>query len=565
MAVIGQVIDDKYEILKLIGQGGMSKVYLAMDKRLNKQWAIKEIEKKAKDRNNEIVIQSAIAEANMIKQFDHPAIVRIVDIIDSGDVIYIIEDYIEGETLSTILENNGAQPQALVIEWAMQLCEALEYLHTRKPPIIYRDMKPANVMLKPDGNIKVIDFGIAREYKERGLADTVSLGTKGYAAPEQFGGKGQTDARTDIYCLGVTLYHLVTGHSPSEPPYEIYPIRHWNPQLSAGLEAIIQKCTQVNPSDRYQSCAELLYALHHYEEYGAAYKARQKKKLKAFIASVAAMLIFALIGTLGLVMMTATNNSDYEQNIIQAENAATFAERADYYSKAIDIKPLDFNAYYKMIDAFKNDDNLFSTEEEEVLRKKLNANLSQLREQENYADLAFEVGKLYWYYYDYGKTDTADNQITRMKSAIQWFDDAASYGGEVSEYYTMATVYRDIGVFNRDITLNIEEASDKGSYAPYWTNIQELVTTMISENDENEIVKLEVYKLAIYSIETYARKFKSDGILQEDMQSLFTAVKEAVLSVEETTDKVKFIKDEVSSRFDSADSAIENAYREQVN
>ena len=125
MASVGQVIDDKYEILKLIGQGGMSRVYLAMDKRLNKQWAIKEIEKRAKDKNNEIVIQSAIAEANLIKQLDHPAIVRIVDIIDNGDVIYIIEDYIEGETLSSVLETQGAQPQELVIEWAMQICEAL--------------------------------------------------------------------------------------------------------------------------------------------------------------------------------------------------------------------------------------------------------------------------------------------------------------------------------------------------------------------------------------------------------------------------------------------------------
>ena len=151
MAVVGQVIDEKYEILTLIGQGGKSKVYLARDKRLNKQWAVKEIQKKAYDKNNEIVIQSAIAEANMIKQLDHTAIVRIVDIIETFDVIYIIEDYIEGETLNTILENNGAQPQELVIEWAVQICEALEYLHTRKPPIIYRDMKPANVMLEPDG------------------------------------------------------------------------------------------------------------------------------------------------------------------------------------------------------------------------------------------------------------------------------------------------------------------------------------------------------------------------------------------------------------------------------
>ena len=339
MARIGQVIDGKYEILKEIGRGGMSIVYLAMDKRLNKQWAVKEIPKRALDKNNEVVVQSAIAEANMIKRLDHPAIVRIVDIINNDDVIYIIEDYIEGETLGTIVENNGAQPQELVIEWAMQICEALEYLHTRKPPIIYRDMKPTNVMLKPEGNVKIIDFGIAREYKERGLADTVSLGTRGYAAPEQFGGRGQTDARTDVYCLGVTMYHLVTGQNPCDPPYEIKPIRHWNPQLSAGLEAIIEKCTQANPNDRYQSCAELLYALHHYEEYGAVYRLRQKRKLGVFIAAAAACIVFLLTGVTGLVMRTRTNNADYAQLISVAENATDSAQKISSYAAAINIKP----------------------------------------------------------------------------------------------------------------------------------------------------------------------------------------------------------------------------------
>ena len=561
MASVGQVIDDKYEILKLIGQGGMSRVYLAMDKRLNKQWAIKEIEKRAKDKNNEIVIQSAIAEANLIKQLDHPAIVRIVDIIDNGDVIYIIEDYIEGETLSSVLETQGAQPQELVIEWAMQICEALEYLHTRKPHIIYRDMKPANVMIKPDGNIKVIDFGIAREYKDQSLADTVSLGTKGYAAPEQFGGKGQTDARTDVYCLGVTLYHLLTGQNPCEPPYEIYPIRHWNPQLSAGLEAIIQKCTQLNPDDRYQSCAELLYALHHYEEYGAAYRARQKRKLNSFIMTACACVLFLVVGVLGLFMRTQTNNADYTQNILQAEKASTTEEKLTYYSTAIDIKPLVMDAYLGMVDAVK-DDAAFSTEEETAIKKKLNANIASLRGEEGYANLAFEVGKLYWYYYDYGKTATADNQITRMKSAIQWFEDAVEYGSEADDFYTMAKIYSDIGKFNRDITLNIEEASDKGKYAPYWNNMQELVEMISSSSDENEIIELEVYKLTMYSIETYARKFKADGITQDQMNNLFTTVKTEASDVSTTSDKTEQLKTDVMNRFDAAQAAIENAFRE---
>lgn len=563
MASVGQVIDDKYEILKLIGQGGMSKVYLAMDKRLNKQWAIKEIEKRAKDKNNEIVIQSAIAEANLIKQLDHPAIVRIVDIIENGDVIYIIEDYIEGETLSSVLETQGAQPQELVIEWAMQICEALEYLHTRKPPIIYRDMKPANVMIKPDGNIKVIDFGIAREYKDQSLADTVSLGTKGYAAPEQFGGKGQTDARTDVYCLGVTLYHLITGQNPCEPPYEIYPIRHWNPQLSAGLEAIIQKCTQLNPDDRYQSCAELLYALHHYEEYGAAYRARQKRKLNSFIMTACASLLCLIIGVFGLFMRTQTNNADYQQNILQAEKASTTEEKLSFYSTAVDIKPLVMDAYLGMVDAVK-DDATFTTDEETSIKKKLNANISSLRNEEGYAELAFEVGKLYWYYYDYGKTDSSDNEATRMKSAIQWFEDAVEYGTESDSFYTMATVYRDIGKFNRDINLSVQEATDsKEMYVAYWKNLSDLVGIITGSEDESEIVQLEVYKLSLNSIETYARKFKNKAdVSQTDMQQLFDKVKDAVNDVATTSDTTETLKASVVSRIEQTQSAIDNAYRE---
>lgn len=559
MARIGQVIDNKYEVLKLIGRGGMSRVYLAMDKRLNKQWAVKEIQKNARDANNEIVIQSAIAEANMIKSLDHPAIVRIVDIIDGNDVIYIIEDYIEGETLSTILEENGAQPQDTVIEWAMQICEALEYLHTRKPPIIYRDMKPANVMLKPDGNIKIIDFGIAREYKERSLADTVNLGTRGYAAPEQFGKRGQTDARTDIYCLGVTLYHLLTGKNPSEPPYEIYPIRHWNPQLSAGLETIIQKCTQVNPEDRYQSCAELLYALQHHEEYGAMYRAKQKKKLFTFIASAAATVFFAAVGVLGIGMRTQTNNADYQQNLLQAEKASTAEEKIAFYHSAIGVKPNEPEAYRGMVEALKSD-AVFTVEEETELKKDINAHIAGLRAAEEYADLAFETGKLYWYYYDYGRTSTSDNQITRIKSAIQWFEDAVNYGSEDSSFYTMARVYCDIGKFNRDITLNVEEASDKGTYAPYWESIKELVE-LIQDGDESEIVVLEVYKLAVNSVETYARKFKADGVTESDMRSVLSQVETEVSRFTTTSDKTELLKNSVIARLSAAGAAIDNAYR----
>lgn len=559
MTEVGTIIEGKYEVLKLIGKGGMSRVYLAMDQNLNKQWAVKEIEKKARDKNNEVVIASAMAEANMMKKLDHPSLPRIVDIIDKPDVIYVVMDYIEGEPLSNVLNKRGAQPQETVIQWAKDLCMVLDYLHTQNPPIIYRDMKPANVMLQPNGNVKLIDFGIAREYKEQNLADTVSLGTKGYAAPEQFGGKGQTDARTDVYCLGVTLYHLITGQNPCEPPYEIYPIRYWNPQLSSGLESVIQKCTQLNPEDRYQSCAELLYALNHYDEMDENYRRAQKKKLGTFFGTVAASVLCLLIGIGFQLLKTSANDNDYENNIMQAEKSATVQEQIDYYTRAMDIKPYEPEAYYGIIDAFK-DDAAFSVEEEEIFKKYVNANLADLQANEDYENLAFEIGKLYWYYYDYGKTATSDNQVTRMKSAIKWFEDACTYGGEGSSHYLMSQMYRDIGQFNRDITLNVQEASDKGTYAPYWESLNTLVDTIMNSEEENEIVNLEVYKLAISSIETYARKFKADDIAQDVMDTLLDKIETGTRDTSTTTDKTEQMKSDILGRIDSAQTAIDNAF-----
>lgn len=560
MAIVGTLIEGKYEILKMIGKGGMSEVYLAMDKNLNKQWAVKEIKKRAKDKNNEVVVQSAIAEANMMKKLDHPCLPRIVDIIDKEDVIYVVMDYIEGEPLSKVVERAGAQPQETVIEWAEDLCGVLDYLHAQNPPIIYRDMKPANIMLQPNGNIKLIDFGIAREYKEHNLEDTVSLGTKGYAAPEQFGGKGQTDARTDIYCLGVTLYHLVTGKNPCEPPYEIYPIRYWNPELSSGLESIILKCTQMNPEDRYESCAELMYAIMHYEEADESYQKKQRKKLHLFYSMLALAGVFLSVGIAGQLLKSGVDNNQYESLILQAEKSVTDAEKIDTYLSAIDIKPCDTEAYFGLIEAFK-DDAVFSIEEEAQFKKKINNYLGELREQDDYADLAYEIGKLYWYYYDYGKTDSYDNQITRVKSSIQWFTDAYEYGNEESDYYLVAQVYKEIGQFTKDVTLNVEEASDKGTYVPYFENLQGLCNTV--EREESEIVKLEAYRLCLYSVENYARKFKTDGIDESNLKEFLDKVASEMKKVSTTTEKTDKLKQELLEREDAAKEAVENAYREE--
>ena len=162
---------------------------------------------------------------------------------------------------------------------------------------------------------------------------------------------------------------MLTGHNPSEPPYELYPIRHWNPNLSGGLEKIIQKCTQLNPDDRFQSCAELLYALNHYEEADDEYRLKQKRKLRNFAIVTGTALFFLGVGIFGQAMKNRTDNLDYNNHIQWAEKAAAYEEKVKHYLTAIDIKPTVNDAYFGLIETFKSD-TVFTVEEEEQLKKK---------------------------------------------------------------------------------------------------------------------------------------------------------------------------------------------------
>ena len=421
MARQGEIIDGKYEVLSEIGRGGMSIVYLAMDKRLNKQWAIKEFRKDKDDQSRKIALEALLKEANLMKKLDHPTLPRIVDIIDQDSTVYIVMDYIEGESLNKVLDVYGAQPQDAVIEWAKQLAEVLDYLHTRKPPVIYRDMKPANIMLKPDGTIRLIDFGIAREYKEGKDGDTTSIGTRGYAAPEQFGDKGQTDARTDIYSYGVTLYHLLTGKNPAEPPYELYPIRHWNPNLSSGLEWLIQKCTQLNPGDRFQSCAEILYVLNNLEKFEGAYKNKQKKKIRVFVLALICSLVFGIVGTAALFLKGADHSEQLER--LKSEHTITgYIEAikydnsdADSYSRLIDLLDQQIDTIYpgentsEDTEADHRNGVIYQGEIDKALTTD---NLEKLKEKhpETYAYVNYSYGIKLWNCYSSSDKDSEKNK-----------------------------------------------------------------------------------------------------------------------------------------------------------
>ena len=524
MLEIGSLVDGKYKILSEVGHGGMSVVYMAINEKANKTWAVKEVRKDGV-LDFEAVRQGLVVETDILKKLKHPNLPSIIDVIEDDKTFLIVMDYIEGRSLSKTLEEYGAQPQEYVIEWAKQLCDVLGYLHSRQPAIIYRDMKPANIMLKPDGNLTLIDFGTAREFKEKNLADTTCLGTVGYAAPEQFGGMGQTDARTDIYCLGATLYHLVTGLNPSEPPYEIKPIRSVNPSLSSGLERIIIKCTQRNPDDRYQSAAELMYALDHYEEIDEQYKKKQKKKLGSFIAVAALALVMAGSG-LGLNFAATQKATDtYLTKLNEASKSANYDTKIGLYEECISIpkKAGEKEAYLGLIQAFKENDSVFSVEESTRLEKLIKNNMAELKENPaNYTEICFETGKLYWYYYGYG--DGTDNQVTKAKSAIEWFQDVLDNAPDGYENLGMAKAYANIGIFYRDITTNITEASDKGKYKPLFDNLSNLMDSVAADENESEIVRLELIELSRSAIQQYATKFKVDGVTEDQLSGLYDKI-----------------------------------------
>lgn len=545
MLEIGSLIDGKYKILNKVGQGGMSVVYLAMNEKANKQWAIKEVRKDGV-KDFEIIKQGLVVETDLLKKLSHPSLPSIIDVIEGPDTFLIVMDYIQGNPLSKALEEYGAQPQEYVIEWAKQLCDVLEYLHTRTPPIIYRDMKPANIMLKPDGNICLIDFGTAREFKEKNLADTTCLGTVGYAAPEQFGGMGQTDARTDIYCLGATLYHLVTGRNPCDPPYEILPIRQVNPALSSGLERIIQKCTQRNPDDRYQSCAELMYALENYEKIDDAYRKKQKRKLGLFLASAGLTLAFGAASLWGYLSGEQKKTENYDLMLRSASTAQ------DCYD-AILTDPSRSEAYEQLADLLTQDHVLTGEEGQQLL--KLQAGLDEeksngfsdrvdvlktLKEKnpDGYQEVCYRIGEAFLFYYD-----TADDRDSYTKAA-KWLSEATEKYPVAEIYCSIASCMDTIDQYNGAKIKQTEKMYEE--YERLWGMLRELKAQADSFDSVDS--RLEVWTKINRLIDRNAAQFlevadadQIAGLLQEISDEAGT-VKLSVLQ-----DTVRQLQDEIAA------------------
>jgi len=534
MAKIGnEIIDSKYEILKLLNTGGMnSAIYLALDKKLNRQWAIKKVRKSSSQTTSMLM-----AEASIMKNLDHPMLPRIVGIEEDPKFFYIIMDFVQGENLKTVVTSSGPQAQDTVVSWGVKLCDVLTYLHGKG--IVYRDMKPANIMLSPDGNIKLIDFGIAREYKENASEDTTALGTEGYAAPEQYEGKGQTDARTDVYGMGITLFQLLTGVNPSSYQENIFSIRLQNPNLSSGLDKIILKCTNKDPKKRYQSTEELKKALLNYRKLDDKFLKKQKKVIKKF---------FTLLGLSTLCFVIAGGSfiaSYFQKNNRYSALLSGVPSKANII-KAIDVKPSETAGYVALL---------------------------------NYYGKEIDQNELSEFSHIYGEhrediTDIEDVSMIAGEKILGSYSEKSiraklvagePYFNAASKKYSSAKIYVSMAEFYRAYIMQDDSAIVKEPSKKDYEKLLRGMSDILKENekldsDDKHSIMLASDQLILGLLSENADAMREQKISKSDLTSIVSSVEKNLDSVNTRVKVLKEKKEAVKASIVTAKEKIELAY-----
>lgn len=534
MAKIGnEIIDSKYEILKLLNTGGMnSAIYLALDKKLNRQWAIKKVRKSSSQTTSMLM-----AEASIMKNLDHPMLPRIVGIEEDPKFFYIIMDFVQGENLKTVVTSSGPQAQDTVVSWGVKLCDVLTYLHGKG--VVYRDMKPANIMLSPDGNIKLIDFGIAREYKENASEDTTALGTEGYAAPEQYEGKGQTDARTDVYGMGITLFQLLTGVNPSSYQENIFSIRLQNPNLSSGLDKIILKCTNKDPKKRYQSTEELKKALLNYRKLDDKFLKKQKKVIKKF---------FTLLGLSTLCFVIAGGSfiaSYFQKNNRYSALLSGVPSKANII-KAIDVKPSETAGYVALL---------------------------------NYYGKEIDQNELSEFSHIYGEhrediTDIEDVSMIAGEKILGSYSEKSiraklvagePYFNAASKKYSSAKIYVSMAEFYRAYIMQDDSAIVKEPSKKDYEKLLRGMSDILKENekldsDDKHSIMLASDQLILGLLSENADAMREQKISKSDLTSIVSGVEKNLDSINTRVKVLKEKKDAVKASVVTAKEKIELAY-----
>ena len=561
----GYILNNRYRIENIIGRGGLSVVYKATDLEANGAVrAVKEISKSCKE-----MAESAKQESILIKElYEHDKynfFPNIIQRTENNSTLYIVMDYIDGASMNSLLKS-GAFSQNMIIEYGKEICSVMQFIHDYGK--IYSDMKPDNIMIinntgsakrlgteKRSGTLKLIDFGAVVQM-ESGIPVQY---TPEYAAPEQFRAE-RLDRRTDIFNIGATLYHMATGRKPLpvydenkklRPSSERFPFNSKDIKTDVSVKKIIRKCVEDNPAKRFRSCRDL---------YSAIEKTEKHSQIKITLFSASATILSALICAFSYNRYVQQENIEYERFITTAKKSVSYEEKTELYKNAINLQNKRTEAYFGLIETYKEDLSFDENESYDILRL-LTVNSEELKKNPDYELLAFETGKLYWYYYDYGAEHSSDNSATRMKASAEWFSDAISENlrNISEEKYQMARIYHDIGNFHSEIQKLVIEGDDTDTYTEYWQSLNEMSDFAETSSAETEIVLLETYRMIINSLAIYTYKFAS-FIPEEDIRNLYYKTRKSTESVITTTEKTKDLKQKIRKAYQITEDAIERAY-----
>ena len=539
------ILNGRYEVLKVIHTSGMANIYMVSDSNLNKYWCLKEI-KKSEAGKNEIEYYSLLHEANIMKSLNHSGIPRIVTIEQEGDSIFIVMDFVDGMSIKSRIQRKGRVKQDVAVIWMKQICQIMIYLHNRKYPIFYRDMKPDNVMIQSDGNIKLLDFGISVVIKESNQKIERALGTKGYAAPEQSKRGNICDLRSDIYAIGKTLYYMLTGLNPSQlKPDQLKSVREIDSSISVGLEKIVNKCIQPDPNDRYQSCEELLYALQNYKTLDTRYRIKIRRKVYIVFGMFLSSIFLLITSLIPYNIYNAQRTDQYNKLLVIAEQSG----RQEDFEAVLDWDPLILTPYDSFIESMKVD-GVFTKEEETKLLEYINPNLEELKQEKGYGELAYEIGKLYWFYYQGATEDEG------MIISTKWFNDAMETGYEVE----LSQVYYQLGNFKKNISASVTESNDAGMYSEYFNN---LITA--KKQDNGELVNLQLNLALANCISTYTYNLMTDGVSYNDISTQVKMLTEFINSYVPSIEKAKVSYDSLAKTVSTLQSKVDSVYKGGAN
>lgn len=484
MLTPGCVIDRKYRIVRIIGNGGMSTVYLAVHEQLQEKRAIKEIRQGSEDSQG-LIWQRLISEVHILKKLNHPALPTIMDVIQNDKNILVIMEYVEGITLEEKMQREGVMDEKEARRIAIQLVEVLKYLHDREPPIIHGDLKPSNLMLRSDGRLTLLDFGTAKEYQREKFTDMVCLGTRGYAAPEQYHSGVRIDEKTDIYCFGATLYHLVTGKSLSVLPDKSYKIGQWNPKLTQDLKNIILKCTQEDPQKRYPDCRALQLDLMRVEKKReGAYPWIKCGKIPGTMIVVFLFGITILNG-MG-VYRKYYRNQELEQYVRMAERALDPEKIAGNYKKALQIDPGNRMVYESIVECFVQPEEFSVTKAASMINilddagtQKPVLEIFRREDEEGYGKFCYRVG--IGYFYDMG-------DVNGKKESGIWFESASHTEKISKEMRKRAELYARISKYYKTFIGTSTVRDGEEGYQEFYNTLHELNQITLGEDSEESEV-----------------------------------------------------------------------------